>query len=278
MVDFNFGNAFMHFARTAGPRGFVWKYVLACLAVEFTVIMLLLVLHNSTVVAAAPDTLGDPALAAAVLAYALGGAVYLVLPLSLLIYAVFEAAALRRYIRREGFRLRLGRDELRMFVVLLIWVAFSALAVVVFSALAVPLVGESETLIAALSTLGILGYLYLATRFSPAAALTIRDRRIRFFQAWRVTEGKKGWLLMSVYALWFVVGAVAYAAVFSVLVSVLEPSSPDSPAASGLAASLAILLLTLAASAAFLYIWAGPAALAARADGEDADLTAEVFS
>ena len=83
---------------------------------------------------------------------------------------------------------------------------------------------------------------------------------------------------MSVYALWFVVGAVAYVAVFSVLVSVLEPSSPDSPAASGLAASLAILLLTLAASAAFFYIWAGPAALAARADGEDADLTAEVFS
>ena len=278
MVDFSFGLALMHFARTAGPRGFVWKYVLAFLAVEFAVIMLLLVLHNSTVVAAAPDTLGDPVLAAAVLAYALGGAVYLVLPLSLLVYAVFEAAALRRYIRREGFRLRLGRDELRLFVVLLIWVAFLALAVVVFSFLAIPLVGESETLIAALSTLGVLAYLYLASRFSPAAALTIRDRRIRFFQAWRVTEGKKGWLLMSVYALWFVVGAVAYVAVFSVLVSVLEPSSPDSPAASGLAASLAILLLTLAASAAFLYIWAGPAALAARADGEDANLTADVFS
>ena len=120
MVDFNFGNAFMHFARTAGPRGFVWKYVLACLAVQFTVIMLLVILHNSTVVAVAPGALGDPQLAATALSYVLGSAVYLVLPLSLLIYAVFESAALRRYIRREGFRLRLGRDELRMFVVLLI--------------------------------------------------------------------------------------------------------------------------------------------------------------
>ena len=278
MTKFDFGNAFAHFANTGAPRGFVWKYALAYVAVQVVFFLLLMLFLGGLVAGLSPEAFGEnPALVTGALTGTLGAAFLIILPISLLIYAVFDAAALRRYIRRDTFRLRLGGDEWRLFVVLLIWVAAYVGFFMLMSFAAIPLVGVSETVLSLLGLLVFFAYAYFATRFSPAAALTIRDRRIRFLGAWETTKGRTGWVLLGVYAVWLVIAILAYfvtVLVFASIASVMAGTGSATAAIAG----FVFLFLFLAAGAAFFYIWAGPAALAARADGEDMNLTAEVFS
>ena len=278
MAKFNFGNAFAHFANTGAPRGFVWKYALAYVAVQVMFFLLLMMLLGGLAMGLSSENFqSNPSAMAEALTNSVGGAFLLILPVSLLIYAVFDAAALRRYIRRDTFRLRLGGDEWRLFVVLLIWIAAYVGFFMLISVAAIPFVGVSQTVLSLLGLLAFFAYAYFATRFSPAAALTIRDRRIRFLGAWETTKGRTGWVLLGVYAVWLVIAILAYfvtVLVFASLASVMASSGGTAATVAG----IVFLFLFLAAGAAFFYIWAGPAALAARADGEDADLTAEVFS
>ncbi|WP_298917526.1 hypothetical protein [uncultured Algimonas sp.] len=292
-MQFEFENAFLHFARTGAPRGFVWRYALAYLLVTLLFGGVMALLFGGWYVdmfsAVASD---DPqaVIETTQMSGSMMALIYLVvLPLSLLFYAVFEAAYLRRYMRRDRFRLRLGADEWRVFVVLLIWmVAFiaSTIVIAIAIALAVLFVGiamgslESETgpptafmLIGTLSYIAVfVGLGALAVRFSPAAALTIRDRRVRFFEAWRATKGKF-WTLFGAYAAWLALAMVAYIVVMAVFMVILMPvmggmesvEAPDMSFPPALLALMALLYLAmLVASALFYYVWAGPAALAAK--------------
>ena len=289
MIDFNFGNAFAHFARTGAPRGFVWRYALAYMAVQVAFIVLLVVLLGVSASNGSPGAFesGDPFAVSEAMGEAIVGALLVIVLLSLLVTAVFDAAAQRRYIRGDRFRLRLGGDEWRVFVVLLIWVGFYLAAVAVFSTAGLLFLGESGGFVSALSLFGLLLYAYLAARFSPAAALTVRDRRIRFLAAWRTTRGRRGWIVLAAYLVWALLAVVAYFVIVLFLAGVIGGAA-GGPAADpgagtllsgGVTGLLAVVftLLLLAASGAFFYIWAGPAALAARADGEAGERNADVF-
>jgi hypothetical protein len=292
-MQFNFENAFMHFARTGAPRGFVWKLVLSYIAggIAFGCLMMALMggwYVNLLSAYASKDT--AEIMAASQMSGGMVAFVYFVLmPLGLFFYAIFEASYLRRYIRQDRFFLRVGRDEWNVFVVLLIW--FGGFAVITFA------IGIIIGLIAAIGAFafdsggepslgaiyGMVVFIYLVifgamaffgVKFSPAAAMTIRDRKIRFASAWGATKGKF-WPLLGAYALWALLGLVGYMVAMTALVTVgagaFAAIDPESTNPFGVIAGLGPLVvilyfLILAAGVCFYYIWAGPAALAAKTD------------
>lgn len=287
-MDFNYENASLHFLRTGGPRGFVWKYALAYTLLSIVFLGLIMVLLGGSYISSFGSLVyGDPS---AMEQSADVGSILLmyvvVLPISLLFYAVFETCFLRRYMRGDGFKLRLGRDELNVFVVLLIWLAIIVGLVVVFAIIAAiagmsSMSGMSEDspvmnpvgiiviFFAYMALFGILGF--LGIRFGPAAALTVRDGRIRFLDAWQVTKGR-WWVLFGAYSAWWFMAFIAYVFFILVLVGFTLPFSlaaqtgePVSSVGAVIAMVLFYLLL-LPAGACFYYIWAGPAALAAKTD------------
>ena len=156
---------------------------------------------------------------------------------SWVLWAMFEAASQRRYIRGERFSLRLGSDEFRMMAVGLFWWLFT-LACFGLPALSVwngvidlfqlfaGGVSENEfgrRMIPAI--LGGLGltllsfpvYVFFATRLSPCFAMTIKDRKIVFFDAWNVSRGRF-WPILGA----FLIIAVAGVIVSSILDQVLQ--------------------------------------------------------
>lgn len=294
-MPFNFENAFMHFARTGAPRGFVWKLVLSYMAAAIIIGVLSMSLMGGWYVslfAAYGSQDPEAILAASQMSGGMMAFVYLVLmPLSLFFYAIFEASYLRRYMRQDRFFLRIGRDEWNVFVVLLIWFAlFIALTialtlvitlVAVIGVIAFGVSGGSEPSLGV--TYGLMALLYVvllgcmaffSIKFSPAAAMTIRDRKIRFASAWGATKGKF-WPLLGAYAAWSLLGFVGYLIAIFAFIAVAAGSfaSIDAENADGLAmlaglgpVVIILYLLFIAAGICFYYIWAGPAALAAKTD------------
>ena len=255
-LDFSFDNALFHFRRTGGPKGFLLKY-----GATYAVLYLLMI------------------------------------PLGLAFWMLFEGANQRRYMRAEDFRLRLGADEWRLLVVGLIWVGlFIALYIGMFLVIMLPVgimaaMGNSDGAVLGglLAFVLFIAYmvfaLWLAARFSPSAALTVRDRSIRFGQAWRVTKGK-GWtilgswivlmlIMMVVFFVLYMIFAVVMVAAMMPVMSGIE----DDPAAvfsamvsPGIIIPGAILMVGfIFLQACWMHIFAGPAALAARADPQWAD-------
>jgi len=296
MREFSFGNAMLHFARTDGPPGFVWKFVLSY---GFGLILFFVayaMVFGGTAFALM-SAQGDPEVAVSALEGNIGIialAYVLILPLMLLFYAVFEAAFQRRYLRSDGFKLRLGGDEWRLFVVYLIWFAFYILLYVFAIALVAGFggglagVNENPAGIGIGLTLAVLvamgAWIYFAVRFSPAAALTIRDRAIRFQSAWRVTRGRF-WTMLGVYLLMLVAAMVVYLIVLAVFGLVFAGmmaaagGGDDPSVAFGAFSNPATLisvgliyLLGFFATGWFMFVWGGPAALAARTDPDHAGM------
>jgi hypothetical protein len=148
---------------------------------------------------------------------------------SWVLWAMFEAASQRRYVRDERFSLRLGSDELRMMAVGLFW-WFLALACFGLPALSVwngvinivqlAAGGMSENELGRRMVPVIFGgmgfmmlafpvYVFFATRLSPCFAMTIKDRKIVFFDAWNVSRGR----------FWPILGAFLIIAFAGVIVS-----------------------------------------------------------
>lgn len=299
-MQFNFENAFAHFARTGAPRGFVWKFALSYVAFSILFGAIAFVVMGgwyASLFQAYGSQDPDQILAASQMSGGLIAFVYLVLvPLSLFFYAVFEASYLRRYMRQDRFFLKIGKDEWNVFVVLLIWVAYFIIAMIVLSILSIIVMipfmaaaeGQSEAeMFATTFMIGLIVPLILlipmgllAIRFSPAAAMTIRDRRIRFLSAWSATKGKF-WTLLGAYAAWFALGFVAYMIVSFIMVLMMMPmfasmASLETGGELNLSAfgfstvlGLVFYVLLLAAGACFYYVWAGPAALAAKVQDTD---------
>lgn len=298
-IPFSFGNAISHYTKTGGPGGFLWKFALAyalltCVMQAASVwlqwpiyeIYLRMITDSGDMDSHMEDLNSVSPMTS------LRG--LLVMPLGILAWMVFEGANQRRYMRGDGFRLRIGADEGRLLVVGLIWFAFFiaiyigfAISIIIPIATAMTLGADGAWISALLGFAIILGYfllvLWLAARFSAAAALTVRDRQIRFFESWRITKGK-GWtilgawivlmlIMLFVYALLYVVAAALGWGLISAQVPGFNDGSHDqseivaavaSPAF--LAPMLGMIFVFMLVQAVFQHVFSGPAALAARTD------------
>ncbi|MEO0982924.1 MAG: hypothetical protein AAFX03_09765 [Pseudomonadota bacterium] len=268
--SFSFDNALMHGARTDGAPGFVWRFVLSY-AAGLVGLFFIVGLIGS----AMPAFDGDPAnlSAASVLLILVLGALYLGF------WAVFEASLQRRYVLDERFSLRFGRDERNLVLVGLIWFGLAALgylasAFVVFAFFfGASSVASSPLSLGLTGTLLFLGasavWIFLAVRLAPASAMTVRDGRVRFFQAWGATAGRF-WPLFGAYlvlSIGWMIALMLISAFFGASIYVLVGGDPGAATAGP---AIGTLLLAYAfffgLSVLFYYVWAGPAALAAKTD------------
>lgn len=231
---------------------------------------------------------------APLLPFALIGAVA-----SWVVYAVFLAASMRRYVRDEPFRLGFGGDEVRMMVVSLLWWLLSlviffipiSLMVSTFrTVVALSPGGLSESAIEAQLLGGMLGgagmfliflpvYIFVATRLAPCFGLTIKDRRIRFFDAWNVSRGRF-WPILGAFIILYVVVSIISMVIDQILqftlVTSLTPqfmnmSDPDdilSILSSGAFLSMMGVYVFIASFVAAIqqHVIHAPAAFAARHD------------
>ncbi len=296
-LPFNLSNAMFHFNRTGGPPGFLWRYVIiyaaAALAVQLVTLPLMAPIWAASF---NPALASDPMAANRMMMDSLGQIMlgYLIsIVLGVLLWMMFEAANQRRHMRGEEFRLRLGADEGRVLVVGLIW--FALIIVIYIAAVVLIIIPSAVTAVAtgggsgnpalAILVAGIMGLIvfglaiWIAARLSAAAALTIRDRQIRFFESWRVTKGKSGtligaWLLLGLIAalVFFVVYLVfVFMAVSLILPSISAGVDTETLLADFISpVSIAIfggfIFMMSMISAAFGHVFAGPAALAAKSD------------
>jgi hypothetical protein len=300
-VSFDFNNAIMHFRKTGGPKGFLLKYgaTYAVLYLLMSAVTMWLqwpmfgMMFN-------PDMINDPVAMEAAMMGQMGRVLLgylLMIPLGLAFWMLFEGANQRRYMRAEDFRLQLGADEWRLLVVGLIWFGlFIALYLGMFLVIMLPVgimaaMGNSDGAVLGglLAFVLMIAYmvfaLWLAARFSPAAALTVRDRSIRFGRAWRVTKGKAwtivgSWIvlmliMMVVFFVFYLIFAVVMVATLMPVMSGIEddPAALFSAMASpGIIIPGAILMVGfIFLQACWMHIFSGPAALAARADPQWAD-------
>ncbi|MEO0882363.1 MAG: hypothetical protein AAFY34_06485 [Pseudomonadota bacterium] len=278
MMDFNFSNAFMHFARANAPQGFFWKYCLSYIGVS-----LLIGLGSSFITP-------DPTDLSPVLFVTLAG-FYLI---SFIILAIFEASWQRRYMRGGGFKLALGRDEVNIFLLYLLWILFIVVMyflmfAMTFAAGAIAGVGGSA-LAGVITVLAVIGacclWIFWAVRLSAASALTIRDQRVRFFASWRVTKGRF-WTLFGAQLVMSIALIALLILIFGMMgaLSFIDLTDTSDPAAFSLLGILSnadgvigIVLISLGligsyiATSWWLVVWGGPAALAARTDPERAHM------
>lgn len=309
---FTFDNAFMHFARTEGPRGFVWKYLVAygvtavvIAAVGYGLFKPFFDIVFSAILSVAQG--GSEAEMEAILVRRMteiaGWLVFSYLAmivLGILFWAVFEAAVQRHYVRDEGFRMRLGGDEFRLIVVGLIWFVFMVCCqIATFFAVGVSTGSimyalDNEVAGAFAFTVILLAvgfvWLWLVIRLAPASAMTIRDRKIKFFDAWGASRGRF-WSLLGAYIvlgiiIWFAV-VVAWFVVGTGVVAALTNQAAAFQRAADNPLALFNLIMTfdvlgplataylgwLLLQGFFIYMWAGPAALAAKTDPRGGSIT-----
>lgn len=303
-VNFDFGNAIMHFQKTGGPKGFLWKFGLAY-GVCYFLLMAVYFWSFSSVFAAAfdPDFATDPYAMEMAMADSIGQIMmgYLIMFIGgIVLYMVFEAASQRRYMRGEGFSLRLGADEFRLlavgFLLVLVIIGIYVGGIIVVG---VPVgmitasggdAGGFAVLLAFILGIAYIVFaLWLLARFSPAAALTIRDRSIQFAKAWGVTKGK-AWTIVGswvvLYLAMMVIAFVMYFIIAAIMISVMagamssmSPDQMEDPVVlMNMFMSPALLVPMALVGAGYMFISAimwhvfgGPAALAARTDPNWAD-------
>ncbi len=144
-----------------------------------------------------------------------------------IVWAMFETASQRRYVRGERFSLGFGADEMRMMVVGLLWtllglVIWAVPSAMIFGGVWAGIAGASEGLTEdqvgqriVAPMFGAMGlfllltplYAFVATRLAPCFALTVRTREIRFFDAWNVSRGRF-WPILGAYLILSVAGSI----------------------------------------------------------------------
>jgi hypothetical protein len=163
---------------------------------------------------------------------------------SWMIWAMFETASQRRYIRGEAFSLGFGADEARIMVVGLLWglIGFALIAVpvllIMWSAMAAVFAG-AEGMTDAEAGERILGpmfgamglmllifpvYVFLATRLAPCFGLTVRERKIRFLDAWNVSRGRF-WSILGAYVILAIAGSILGQVITSIAQMIIMPAS-----------------------------------------------------
>ncbi len=160
--------------------------------------------------------------------------------LSTLIWtAVYEAACLRWMVRGETggvLGLSLNSDTVRVFFTYLLWfvmlLAFLAGVGAFYAGLiainaSVPALRTVMIIVGALAPLGLIALLlWVATRLSPAAAMSVARRKFAFFSAWGATR-EKFWDLLGAFfiilAVYIAVSAIAQALVRVPLMQAIYP-------------------------------------------------------
>lgn len=233
MEKFSFEQAFKFCIKAPGWKSFAWKYILTYGLVTFALYAIFTALTFSStygvftdpaVIEADPEAFTQEMLSGIIWMLALTP-VYLIGWIALT--SVFEAAALRFYIRQEPFAFRFGRDEFRVAMVLLIWIGCGLLlwlimAGSIFGAMA-PIILNPESidqgefpfqilLIFPLMIILSLVFVFFGVRFGPASAITIRDNQIKFFKAWKTTRGRF-WPLLGAY---FIIILIMYGVMIAV--------------------------------------------------------------
>ncbi|MFN7056086.1 hypothetical protein [Hyphomonas sp.] len=216
------------------------------------------------------------------------------------LWAMFETASQRRYIWGKPFSLGFGADEARIMVVGLLW---GLIGLVIYALPAFLIVGG---LLGALRTylqgaqddtlpIGIIGsslvvsflvlllfplYVFVATRLAPCFGLTVKDGRIRFFEAWAVSRGRF-WPILMAYVILVLGGGVLFQIVQITAQLMMVPvfagvisTEPETPAevfailaSPGFLVPLAIyMFVVLFVQGVIQHGVSAPAALAARND------------
>lgn len=153
-------------------------------------------------------------------------------PVGLVTYAVFTCAVYRAVLRPEDrglARLKLGSDELRIFLVLLSLVLLlsgAGMAIGFVFGLTAGLAGVAASSSPAGQVLGVLlgvgavlgamfVFFWLAVRLSLAAPMTFVQGRVRVFSSWSLTKGRF-WPLFGCYLLAMVFLMILYLAALTV--------------------------------------------------------------
>ena len=302
-LEFSVGNAMGHFRKTGGPKGFLWKYALAYALIGIVEQGLSLYLMAPIYGAAFnPIVMEDPDMMDQVMLENMGRVAlgYLVsFVFGILMWIMFEAASQRRYMRADGFSLKLGGDEGRLFVVGLFWFGLLILLYIgMFILMMIPMIigaaagGDGALAAGAVAVIVMLAYMvfaiWVAVRFSPAAAMTIRDRKIRFGSAWRATKGKVwtligSWLILALImmAIIFVLYLVFAVTAVLALMPVMQSGSDDPAAILAAFASPGFIipaiffgLIYMGLAGIMMHVFGGPAALAAKTDPNWTDTAA----
>ena len=135
----------------------------------------------------------------------------LVLPAGLIVIAVWSGAVYRAVLRPADNRfwyLRLGGDELRLTLLMLIYVVLAigftfvlTLVAGLLSAGALAIGGPVGALISAIiGLIGIGVFIWVAVRLSLSGPATFAERHIRVFESWILTRGVF-WPLLGAYVL-----------------------------------------------------------------------------
>ncbi len=163
---------------------------------------------------------------------------------SWMIWAMFETASQRRYIRGESFSLGFGADEARMMVVGLLWglIGFALIAgpvlLIMWSALAAVFAGAEGMTDAQVGErilgpmFGAMGlmllifpvYVFLATRLAPCFGLTVRERKIRFLDAWNVSRGRF-WPILGAYVILAIAGSILGQVITGIVQMIAMPAT-----------------------------------------------------
>ena len=249
---FTFDGALMFGFRAAHARAFPWKYALA-----FAVVSTVLSAVFAWVV---KDTLfgfirsveqldqsgiDDPAIIFRAMFNMFGSLIptaVIASLVSLVVWAIFMTATQRRYIRDEDFSIRFGPDELRMMGAGFVW--FAALSVVYIVPLLVMLpvfglitdfyhgdITEEQMAMSMLGRAGIVSvfflvtlpvYVFFATRFSPVFAMTFKEGKITFGDAWIASRGRF-WPILGAYLIIAIVGGMAVGFASTILEMLVTP-------------------------------------------------------
>jgi hypothetical protein len=305
--EFSFGNALSHWSNTQGPGGFIWKYALAygLATVAFLLGFILLAggafMQLMSLSTQAPGGQVSDAEVMRVMG-TLIPIVLLAIPLAILFWVVFEGALQRRYMRDEGFSLKLGGDEGRLFVVGLLWM-LTLFGLYIGIGLVVAIVGGGLTaafgetaalVVIPLVIAGFAAFVWVIVRLSPASAMTVRDRKITFTSAFAASKGRFwsmffAFIIMAIIV--YIVSLVLQLILFGVIGGAMMTNpgftsgSPDPEAVMAALFSPTTLVLggviyfvMSALQAAIQFAWAGIPALAAKTDPNWSGGQADVFS
>jgi hypothetical protein len=214
--------------------------------------------------------------------------------LTALVWSMFEAAIQRRYVREEGFSIGIGADEFRLLLVALMWFLFNIVGYLASAIIAgllgamIMSIGGGETYALGFSVpivflLAAFGWLYCTVRLSPAAGLTVRDKRLQFLNAWGASRGRflplffayvfLGIIFWIVFTVLYSGGAAATFSIFMANFGSIEQIEAN-PAeliffvlqGRFIASVVGIYAVLLTINGLLAYVWAGPASLAAKTD------------
>lgn len=217
------------------------------------------------------------------------------------LWAMFEAASQRRYIWGQAFSLRLGADEGRLMAVGLLWglggFLLLALPILVLSVGTIGAVLEggatqdpdvlgmqlAGVIFGSMAVMLLLGpvYIFFATRLAPCFALTVKEKRVRFFDAWHVSRGRFWPILLayvilavgSTFVMQLIMG-LAQAVMFPMFLSMVSAAETADESeilaiftSPGFLVSMGVLyFLMLFVQGIVQHVVGAPAALAARHD------------